>query len=97
MYCFRNLDINESKVHLFYRLLKDGLLIDSAFYNRKRKTKSSVVKYFLDGISYVGAVEVCLRFAIVYVKRSVISAMKTFVKVMRLLIYIIFVNLLIAN
>ena len=40
-YCFRNIDINENKIHMFYRLLKNKLLFDSKFYNRQKKKKQN--------------------------------------------------------
>ena len=53
MYCLRNDDIDESTNHIFYRLMKNGTLFDSTRYKRKRKTKSSVVRYFQEGILHM--------------------------------------------
>lgn len=60
-YCLRNFDIDENKIHFFYRLLNNGLLFDCKLYNRQKKTKSSVVEYVQDGMLCIGRIEVFVK------------------------------------
>lgn len=61
MYCLRNMDVNERKIHIFYRLLKKDLLVDSNHYTRERKTKSCTIEYSLNGVHYIGTVELYVK------------------------------------
>ena len=61
MYCFRNIQLNENKVHIFYRLYKNKSIIDSEYYNRSMKTKSHVIKYLLASQLQIGAVQVFIK------------------------------------
>lgn len=61
IYCFRNRDIDINKFHVFHRLLKDSYSIDSGSYPRARKTKSSTIKYKIDGIEKIGSVKTFVK------------------------------------
>ena len=59
MYCFGNRVIDERNMHFFYRLLINNSVIDRIHYNRKKKTKSCVVKYICNDKMHVGAKIFC--------------------------------------
>ena len=61
MYCFRNIQLKENKVHIFYKLYKNKWIIDSEFYNRSRKTKSHVIKYLFAGQLQIEAAQVFIK------------------------------------
>ncbi|KAJ8671106.1 hypothetical protein QAD02_002365 [Eretmocerus hayati] len=61
LYCFRNIEIDAQKVHIFHRLLMNGRVIDCSSYNRNRKTRSSVVKYTLDGVLHTRNIDVFVK------------------------------------
>ena len=61
LYCFRNINFIEENVRLFHRILINNLFIDCVAYGRKRKTKSSVIEYIKDEVSYIGRIEIFVK------------------------------------